>query len=312
MNARLRRAAGSWNGFWFTPSPATPLAFVRIAFGLVVTAWTLSLRGDGDFGAFFQHDGILPATNWHAAPSLVSLLRIWDGDGATTIVFLLLLVSSILLTLGLFTRVAALAVFIGIMSFERRNPFLFNSGDGLLRLLALYLVFAPSGAYLSLDRWRRDREHFWEVPLASSFALRLMQIQLSALYIGSVWAKLSGGSWNDGTAVSYALRTGDLHRFGLPGFLSTSLLMSNLETFGTLAIESALAFLVWNRRLRPWVLGAGVILHLAISYGIRVGFFSLGIFTLYLAFLTPTAAQWIVDALRGSDPEGATETSSPG
>ena len=68
---------------------------------------------------------------------------------------------------------------------------------------------------------------------------------------------------------------------------------------------SALAILVWNRKLRPWVLGVGVVLHLGISYGLRVGFFSLGILTLYLAFLTPAAAERIVGFLRGSAPEPA-------
>ena len=294
LSALLRRPANSWTTFWFTPTPATPLALLRIAFGLVSTGWTLSLLGNGNFAAFFHRDGILPDTNWHAAPSLWSVLRIWTTDNSANVLWVVLLIACILLTLGLFTRVAAVLVFIGIVSFERRNPFLFNSGDGLLRLLALFLVFAPAGAYLSLDRLRRSRDRFWEVPLVSSFAIRLMQVQLTALYLGSVWAKLSGASWNDGTAISYALRVEDLHRFALPGFLSSSQLIANLATYGTLAIESALAILVWNRRLRPWVLGAGVLLHLSISYGIRVGFFTLGVLTLYLAFLSPGAADRVV------------------
>ena len=57
--------------------------------------------------------------------------------------------------MGQWTRLAAVVVFVGIVSLERRNPFVFNSGDGLLKVIAFYMMLAPSGASLSLDRWRR-------------------------------------------------------------------------------------------------------------------------------------------------------------
>ena len=69
-------------------------------------------------------------------------------------------------------------------------------------------------------------------------------------------------------------------------------------TYGTLVIELSVPILVWNRRLRPWVLLAGLGLHLGIEYSIRVGFFSLAMFTLYLSFLDPTWAQVRLLALR--------------
>ena len=47
--------------------------------------------------------------------------------------------------MGQDTRVAALVVFVCVLSLERRNPFVFNSGDGLIRIIAFFLMFAPSG-----------------------------------------------------------------------------------------------------------------------------------------------------------------------
>jgi hypothetical protein len=41
----------------------------------------------------------------------------------------------------------------------------FNSGDGLLRVIAFYMMLAPSGASLSLDRRRRE-ERLLGVPTA--------------------------------------------------------------------------------------------------------------------------------------------------
>jgi hypothetical protein len=125
-----------------------------------------------------------------------------------------------------------------------------------------------------------------------------MQIQLSVLYLASVWTKLSGGTWNDGTAVSFALRLEDLQRFEAPHALATSELAANLLTYGTLAVEASLGVLVWNRTLRPWVLALGVGMHLAIDLTLRVGFFSFAVFVLYIAFVPPETATRAVLAVR--------------
>ena len=52
-------------------------------------------------------------------------------------------------------------------------------------------------------------------------------------------------------------------------------------------MELAIAVLVWNRRLRFWVLGAGVLMHLAMMINLNIGFLSLAMFVLYLAFVPP-------------------------
>ncbi|HWN27442.1 MAG TPA: HTTM domain-containing protein, partial [Actinomycetospora sp.] len=185
-------------------------------------------------------------------------------------------------------------LFVGVLSFARRDPYVLNAGDILLRSLAFYFIFAPAGEALSLDRWRRARDTFWEFPLRAPWALRLMQIQLSVIYLSTVWEKLQGSRWRDGTAVSYALRIGDVHRFPTPAFLADSVLMSEVMTFGTLVVELSLAIFVWNRTLRPWVLALGVSLHLSIELSMMVGFFSLLMLTLYLAFLPPETASRLV------------------
>ncbi len=276
-----------WERFWFEPEATSSLAVLRVGFGLVVFGWTLTLTPD--LGAFFGHGGLLSAQP--GASGVWGVLAIFHSDLAVQLMFALLLLSSIGLTVGYHTRLAAVLVFVGILSFERRNPYVFNTGDGLVRLIAFYLMLAPAGAALSFDRWRSARERFWEFPLRAPWALRLMQIQLSILYLAGLWIKLQGTTWNNGTAVSYAMRITDLSRFPLPGFLIHPPLISNLMTYGTLAIELSVPILVWNRRLRPWVLLAGLGLHLGIEYSIRVGFFSVAMFTLYLSFLDPSWTQ---------------------
>jgi vitamin K-dependent gamma-carboxylase-like protein len=156
-----------------------------------------------------------------------------------------------------------------------------------VRNLAFYLMLSPAGLALSVDRWRKAKDHFWEFPSRAPWGLRLIQLQLTFAYAATVWAKVQGTAWNNGTAVSYALRIGDLQRFHAPGFITHSLLASNLMTLGTLALEASLAILVWNRKARPYVLILGVLMHVAIDINIMVGFFSTAIVAAYIAFVPP-------------------------
>jgi hypothetical protein len=283
----VRRAVGGWNAFWFAPTETSTLAVVRILYGLVVIGWSLSMLPD--LGAFYSSHGVLPTQPAPAALGLGTsawgVLSGFNSQAALTTLYVATVAGAICLTVGLATRLASIVVFIGTLSLTRRNPFIDNSGDVLIRIIAFYLMLAPAGAALSMDRWLRARDRFWEFQPRAPWALRLLQIQMSILYLSAVWDKVrSGSSWNDGTALSYVLRIKDVQRFSLPTFTTDSPVI-NLMTYGTLAIELGLGVLVWNRKLRPWVLVAGIALHLGIDYTIRVGWFSYAVIAALISFV---------------------------
>lgn len=196
-----------------------------------------------------------------------------------------LLLAGIALIVGWQSRIAAIVVFVLVQSFVRRDPFVFNAGDAIVVLVALVLALSSCGAALSLDQRRRSGS-FWSAQTRSPWPVRLLQVQLSLIYLVSVRAKLSGDSWLEGSAVSYAWRTDGRFAFlPAPEWLAASALVVNVLTWGTLIVELALAVLVWNRRLRFWVLAAGVLMHLAMMINLNIGFFSLVMFVLYLAFV---------------------------
>jgi hypothetical protein len=294
----------AWDLFWFAPESTATLALVRIAFGLVMIAFTLSLTPD--LTALYSDVGVVPEQPRWVTP--FTLLGFWDSPLEVTALWLVMLVASVCLTLGWWSRLAAFLVFIGLISFERRSPDTLNSGDVLLRLLAFYLMLAPSGAALSLDRWRRHRDEMWQFPMRSRWPLRLIQVQVSVVYLSSVLYKAMSDEWTSGTAVGLILRLVDLQRLVVPDAVTDQLLFVNLLTFGTLAIELALAVLIWNRRALPYVLAAGVALHLGIELTIVIGFFSAAIFVSYVAFIPPDVAERFILALArrfGRAPEPA-------
>lgn len=282
-----------WRRFWFTEEEAYPLGLVRIAFGLLITTWTLSLLPD--LTDLLGTRGVMPAQN--VEPFQWGLFGWWPSDQALVIGWAVLLVSGVALTAGWYSRVAAIIVFVLVVSFQHRNPHVFNSGDNLIRVEALILAISPCGAALSLDRLR-SVGRFWSAEIRPHWPLRLMQVQLSLIYLSTVLVKLRGDTWPEGTATSYALRLRDMAILPVPQAISTSPPLMNVATWGTLATELAIGILVWIPRLRPWVLAAGVALHLSIMATLSVGFFSPAMFVLYLAFVPPHVARQPLQSIR--------------
>jgi hypothetical protein len=292
----MTRAYEAWERFWFAPQPVSTLVLVRIAFGAVVLVWTASLAPD--LASFFGPDGLAPvapplsATSW-------GIFQIASPMWLVHAVWILMLLASVGLIVGYRSRLSAFVVLVGVLSFERRMPYVFNAGDGLIRILALYVFFAPTGAAVSIDHVRRaPPEDRWAIAQRAPWALRLMQLQVSLIYLSSVWEKLQGHTWPHGTALSYALRLDDIARFPLPGPFSDWPVLVAAATWGTLAIELAAGTLIWIPRLRPWIMAAGITLHVLIAYSMRVGFFSAGMLVLYLAFVSPARATQLIERAR--------------
>ena len=286
----MNGAQNAWGRFWFARTSTATLGVVRIAFGFVITLWALSLMPD--LPAFFGHDGMVPSSPHHAY--WIGLLSPSASAWVVYAVWAALLVAAVSLMVGYRSRLAAVVVFVCILSFERRDPYVFDAGDLLLRNLGLLLALAPSGAALSIDAFRRSGRAL-VFPPKPQWPIRLMQLQIVALYAETVWAKLHFAPWRNGTAVSYAMRLDWLVRFHAPGSVTRSSFISAVLTYATLAIEASLVVLVWHRRTRWWALGAGVLLHLGIAIGYMLEFFTLAILIGYLAFVPPDTMERLIE-----------------
>jgi hypothetical protein len=243
----------------------------------------------------FGTEGIAPQR-----PSIAytwGIFDIWSSNPAVLIGWVLLLAASIALMVGWHSRFAAIVVFILILSFQRRDPWFFNAGDAVVRIEALFIALAPCGAALSLDQRRRTGS-FWSAQTLPNWPIRLLQVQMAIIYVTCVQTKLAGQTWLDGTAVSYALRLEDMQRMPVPDFITTNAALMNAATWGTLLIELALGVLVWNKRCRPWVLAAGVLLHLGIDFNIEIGVFSYAMLVLYVAWIAPDTARRLPETIQ--------------
>jgi len=300
----VRRLVRYWNRFFFAPCPPTAIALYRILFGILVLAdiallWPDLMVWYGEKGAVTLETALRTAQGTRL--NLFPLLP--PGDLWVQLFFAVVVLFAFFLTIGLFTRVSSVIVFVGLISIHHRNLFIINSGDGLLRITGFLLMFAPCGAAISVDRMRRIRKGIQspEPTLHSPWAQRLIQIQLAIAYFSTFYWKTQGSMWIDGTALYYVSRLSEFQRFPVP-FLFENLWLIKLATWFTLLAEFALGVLVWIKEFRYYVLAAGVLLHLGIEWSMNIPLFEWIFIAAYITFIEPAhldkSWQWLRRRLR--------------
>jgi hypothetical protein len=221
-------------------------------------------------------------------------------------------------TLGFFTRVTSVLTWLLFISYIHRSDVVLFGQDTMANILLIYLMLSPCGAALSIDRLiaryrtlrayqRGQRPPTWEqvqavlagpAPLISAnFVTRLIQIHFCFIYLAAGMSKLKGQTWWNHTAMWMTIANPEFSPINFPlyqwwlQFMSSSRpLMEAFMTFGvafTLFMEIGLPFLVWNPKLRPWMVLGGVMLHAGIGAFMGLTLFSLFMMTLLLSYIPP-------------------------
>jgi hypothetical protein len=302
MKKRLAR----FDDWWFGYRSPVALGLLRILLGfaaVISLGMTLFMFDD-----WYTPDGFVPRTlteqflRWDShrvwantpwefhlpfGPPRLNLLAFTDNSALTLGLYLLTIASAVGFTLGWRTRWCGIVLVLGMISIHTRNPLIIHSGDTLLRLCLIYLVLSPSGAALSLDRRRELRQKGLppDTPLeyVRVTGQRLIQYQTALVYLTTVWWKVFGTFWMDGTATFYPAMMHEFRRFPVPGFLERQPFIG-LTTYGTLIVEVALGTLIFWKPARKWVVILGLLLHAYIEYRFNIPMFALIITTTYIAF----------------------------
>ena len=285
----LKKLAQLWHRFFFAPMRVETLSLYRIFFGFLMFRNALSLWPDvltwyGPRGVMSLQTSLLErSSNWFN-------LFPWLPDTELTAKTILICatVAGMFLMLGLFSRLASVALFVLTTSLHSRNLMILNSGDHLLRIVAFFMMFLPVGAAYSLDSLLRTlgggtprrKRTFCPWPF------RLIQIQICIVYLVTTLLKTQGAPWLDGNALYYAIHLDSFRKYVLPDFL-LSPLMLKLQTWGTLLVEFSLGTLIWFKDLRYFLICAGVALHLGIEYTMDIPLFEWTMIFSLLLFVDP-------------------------
>lgn len=229
-----------------------------------------------------------------------------------------------LFTLGLFTRVTSVLVWLATVSYIHRTQQVLFGMDTMMNILLFYLMIGNSGAALSLDRliarYRAVRaalrrggldestRAFLAYPppsVAAGFAQRLIQVHFCFIYLAAGLSKLKGGMWWHGQAFWEVLVNPEftlLHYSWyenavrwVASFKPAYHFMLALAVWFTLFVEIAGPFLLWTR-LRWLIIFLATLMHALIAVLMGLNLFELLMIVMLLAFL-PDRVIW--DRFRG-------------
>ncbi|MGV9449850.1 HTTM domain-containing protein [Streptomyces sp. NPDC003635] len=120
-------------------------------------------------------------------------------------------------------------------------------------------------------------------------ALLVIMAEACLIYATAGWYKIQGSRWGDGTAVYYPLHLDYFSPWpALAEALTASGTMVMLVTYGTVLVQVAFPFTLFNRRVKNVLLAAMMFEHAVIAVVLGLPFFSLAMIAADAVFL-PTS-----------------------
>ncbi|MFI9029671.1 HTTM domain-containing protein [Streptomyces sp. NPDC053560] len=151
--------------------------------------------------------------------------------------------------------------------------------------------------------------------LAHNGALLVIVVEVCLIYATAGWYKIQGGRWQDGTAVFYPMHLDYFSPWPeLSALLAGSGLLIMLITYGTVIVQVAFPFTLFNRRLKNVLLVAMILEHLSIAVLLGLPFFSLAMVAADAVFLPTNFLRWLgarASALRARLLPGSAPRSAP-
>lgn len=309
--------ASGWNRFWFTPSDPATLGLLRVAVGILALYLVACYTPDLD--RYFGEGGLLPVElladfqeaigdNLQQVPPQVregiprqfrfSYLDYVAGSALLKVVHLAGLAVLMLFTLGVLTRVTAVASLIVFLSYLHRGPMLTSGTEPLVAMLMFYLAIGPSGAAFSLDA-RRARRRSSDTPGAipisttsvwATVALRLVQVHFTLVLAMMAISKLSSDVWWNGLGMWWLMTKAESRMVDLTGLHQAQLLI-NAWTYAVLLWQALMPILVWNRLARPLMLLVNVVMWLLLAPVIGNFPLAAAMIVASLAFVCPELAR---------------------
>lgn len=286
LRAALRGFANGWNRFFYAPADLRVSALMRIGFALAVLINLACWYPDLD--RWFSDSGVLTASELYLVQPLErwTILSWFTDSTSVHVIFWVATLQTMLLLLGAGSRINSVCVLVWLLSFQHRNPIILDMQDTLLHLLGWYVALMPTGRVWSLDAYWRGKSLVGET--APAPGLRLLQIQMTIIFLTAAWFKLLGDPWRNGTALFYVGQLDDY--FGRTPALDWAFVnptLVRLMTWSVLVIEIIVPIGMWFRQTRRWAFLLAVLFHVGNELTMHLFLFHSLMILGWCSFLTP-------------------------
>ncbi|HEY3481009.1 MAG TPA: hypothetical protein VGL02_19110, partial [Streptomyces sp.] len=129
-------------------------------------------------------------------------------------------------------------------------------------------------------------------------AMLVIVVEVCLIYSTAGWYKIQGSRWQDGTALYYPLHLDDFTPWpALSHTLAGNDVMVMLITYGTVMVQVAFPFTLFNRRVKNVLLVAMMLEHASIAIVLGLPFFSLAMIAADAVFLPTGFLRWAGEQL---------------
>ncbi|XDV68929.1 HTTM domain-containing protein [Streptomyces sp. R33] len=130
--------------------------------------------------------------------------------------------------------------------------------------------------------------------LVHNAGLLVIMAEVCLIYATAGWYKIQGSRWQDGTALYYPLGLDYFTPWpGLSSVVAGSGTLVMLLSYGTVAVQVAFPFTVFNRRIKNVLLGVMMLEHAGIAVLLGLPFFSLAMIAADAVFLPTGFLVWL-------------------
>ena len=294
--------------FLFESCDPRMASVLRIAYATLLLVYVAVWSLDGS--RWFSNEGVLSVDTAQRMFSIPywSLFFFDSSNGFVHVCLAILFLQSGLLLVGCWSRFQSACIFVWLTSFQHRNLLVCDGEDTVFRLFAFFFIFLPLDTAWSMTA-KRHRAPLARAQSSSAWGLRLIQIEITAIYLSAGWSKLQGATWRDGSALYHVSRMDDFFgRFGLLESLFDFPWFVLFATWISLAIELILPFALWFKPTRRAAIVAGIVMHLSIEVSMNLFLFEWIMIVGLLSFVKPEewgfCARGTVTVLRRASKSG--------
>ncbi|MFN8236564.1 MAG: HTTM domain-containing protein [Chitinophagales bacterium] len=254
-------AAKKLTSFIFSQTSIAPLASFRIFFGamilfssirFVAKGWVYQLYILPKF--FFTYEGF-------------SWIHPLSGKGMY-VVFAGMIVSALLITLGLFYRIAAVIFFLLFTYVELLDKTNYLNHYYFVSIISLMLCFLPANKYASLDVKFGFTAKVTHIP---NWCILLIQLQIGLVYFFAGIAKINPDWLLHAQPLKIWLKSRDYYPV-VGQFFDYPITPYLFSWFGMLFDVSIFFFLIY-KKTRPFAYASVVVFHLLTGYLFQIGVF---------------------------------------
>ncbi|MFB6813256.1 HTTM domain-containing protein [Streptomyces sp. NPDC056347] len=154
----------------------------------------------------------------------------------------------------------------------------------------LWIVWVGEGAWWFVNRYAPHSQSRVLLDVIANLAhnatLVVIMAEVCLIYATAGWYKIQGSRWQDGTALYYPLRLDYFTPWPwLSDILASNGVMVMLITYGTVAVQVAFPFTLFNRRVKNVLLVAMMCEHAGIALLLGLPFFSMAMIAADAVFL---------------------------